>query len=230
MYWSTEFQYIQKRLSQGIKTNLIGGGEMTTATAKKKKTAFADVLAATTEDPKKVKNGKPIVDPKADVKEAVDAFIEAKKAKKIAEAEMSANGATIIEHVREIQDKDGFAGKFSKSYDVLGSDGKVLYTATNRYSISEDDEEEIAEILGDNVDRLVDEEHEVKLRSEVLKDEALQEELLSLIGAENFTKFFTTKRKLTVAEDFDRAVYDHTTKDELEALRTFIKGAKPSLR
>ena len=197
-----------------------------------KATAFAKALDATTSTEKKSKARKksmPILDaaPK-DVKDAVDTFVVRKRLMKEHKAEMDLAGDTIIDYAEGERDKDGFAGKFSKSYTLHGHTEEIKFVTSNRYSLNANDEEVLRELLGGKFAELIEETFDVELKPEVLEDEELQAELMDLIG-DKFSKFFTTKKTLRVADDFDRNIY-LLNEDDVKNIRAFVKQYKPSLR
>jgi hypothetical protein len=199
---------------------------------KPKGPSFGEALAQTaTKTEAKPKKGKmPTIKAPAEVAEAVDAYQEAKVAFKQAEAVMDSTGTVIQEFVRQQQDQDGFAGKYQGSYAVIGNYHQAKVIFANKYSLSAEDEEQLAEILGENYDNLINKKFNVKLKSTVFEDEALQGELMDLVG-ERFADFFDTEVKLGVCDDFSKIVYQALPDTEhLENLRTFAKQYKPSIR
>jgi hypothetical protein len=207
------------------------------ATAKvvklKPKTSFAAALKQTaTAEPKKSKKSAvpTLTNVPDEIKEAVDRYIEASDQVKIHAAEKDASGAQIIEFVRDVQDTDGFAGRFRHSYAVPGASGKqVKFVSSNRFSIDSEDAERIAAILGESFDEMVEQKPSVALKDDVMNDEALQEELMALIG-DRFGDFFETKIKLAVKEGFDQQVYRVADPDSLPELRMLCRPYKPALR
>ena len=82
------------------------------------KKSFADALKATKKDTTtkaKTKSKMPVLEAPKEIKELVDKYIEAKQAEKIAKAEKENAGTEIIDFVKHIQDRDGFAGDFRLS-------------------------------------------------------------------------------------------------------------------
>ncbi len=195
-------------------------------------TAFAKAIDATSTTEKKSKARKkttPILDNAPnDVKSAVDHYVENKKLMKEHKAEMDAAGDAIIDYAETERDKDGFAGNFSKSYDVHGDKEEVKFVTSNRYSVNADDEELLTELLGGKFAELFETLFNVELKPEVLADEKLQGELMKLIG-DKFSKFFTSTKTLRVADDFDKKIY-LLDEDDVASLRSIVKQYKPSLR
>lgn len=197
-----------------------------------KATAFAKALETTSSTKKKStarKKGMPILDnaPK-DVKESVDAYVESKRLMKEAKADMDFNADIIIDYAEDERDKDGFNGNFSKSYAIHGNGEEVKFVTSNRYSLNADDEEVLATLLADKFDELIESDFSVELKPEVLENEELQAELMELIG-DKFAMFFTTRKTLRVADDFDRKIYLLSEK-KVKNIRAFVKQYKPSLR
>ena len=75
---------------------------------------------------------------------------------------------------------------------------------------------------------MIDSDFSVELKPEVLENEELQAELMKLIG-DKFAMFFTTRKTLRVADDFDRKIYLLSEK-KVKNIRAFVKQYKPSLR
>ena len=192
--------------------------------------SFGDMLGATkttTEAPKKGKM--PTLEATPEVKKAVDEYQEAKTAAKQAEAIMEVTGPIITDFVRDRQDADGYAGKFTGSYAVMGhkSTAKVVYA--NKYSLSAEDGPQLAEVLGAEFDRMVTKKAVVTLKAEVFENEAMQTKLMGLLG-DSFPEFFETKITLGVAEGFNRDIYRVVTPEKLADLRVFARQYKPSIR
>lgn len=171
-----------------------------------------------------------------EVKEAVDKFVAANKAEKAAKAEKAFNETTIIDHVRKVQDNDGFANKHQKSYDVPGNTESLKYVSKNQASINSEDADVIKTMLDSDYDFLMDEQVTVTLKSEVFDIDAKQEELMSLLG-EKFAEFFDVETKLKIADDYDKNIYSvvkgknkAAKQSNLDKVRTYVKMYKPALR
>jgi hypothetical protein len=198
---------------------------------KPKGPSFGEALAATaTKAEAKPKKGKmPVLKAPPEVAEAVDAYMDAKIAMKQNEAVIDSTGTVIEGFVRQQQDEDGFKGLYQGSYAVMGNYHQAKVIFQNKYSLSADDQEQLAAILGDNFDDLITRNYNVKLRAEVFQDEALQAELMELVG-ERFGEFFETEIKLGVCENFTKLIYQVVDADSLENLRAFAKQYRPSIR
>jgi hypothetical protein len=134
-----------------------------------------------------------------------------------------------MEFVRQAQDKDGFAGRFSGSYALMGHRHQAKVVYVNKYSINPEDQGELAAILGENFDRLIERKFAVKLKDQVFTDAALQAELMELVG-ERFADFFETSVSLAVCENFNQLIYQVVEPEQVGQLRTFARQYKPSIR
>jgi hypothetical protein len=201
------------------------------ALKQKPKASFGDMLAATATkaEPKAKKSSMPTLQATPEVAVAVDQYQESKVNYKQAEAAMGAAAETIMVFVREHQDAEGFAGRYQGSYAIMGNrhQAKVIYA--NKFSINSEDEAELAGLLGDNFENMIDKKVSVKLRAEVLENEGLQEELMVLIG-DRFPDFFETTTSLSVTEGFSREIYRAVPPEQMDALRTYARQYKPSIR
>lgn len=195
-----------------------------------KKKGFGDALKATKTTAKKsTKKDERTLQATEEIKAEIDRYVKSKKNMKVAKSEMEHSEAVIIDFIRPLQDEDGRKNKFSTSYRVDGNEEKVKYVSSNRYSINAEDDEKIAEILGESFDELIKHNHTVKLRDEVLEDDALQEKLMELIGDE-FATFFETVTKLGVVTDFNKNIYGVVDDEKLSELRLYCRPYKPALR
>ena len=154
--------------------------------------SFGDMLGATKTTETAPKKGKmPTLEATPEVAAAVDQYQEAKAQAKQAEAVMEVTGAVITGFVRDRQDADGFAGKFTGSYAVMGNQAtcKVIYA--NKFSLSAEDEGQLAEALGpENFNRMIVKKASVTLKAEVFEDEAAQKKLMGswAIPSRNFSR------------------------------------------
>lgn len=192
---------------------------------------FGAALAATKTTESAPKKGKmpTLADAPPEVKDAVDQYQQAAQEKKTCEAVMEVSGATIIDHVRGVQDQEGFARNFHGSYAILGNTNTAKVVYANKYTLAAEDEAQLQAILGQNFGAMISKKFTVKLKDEVFTDEAKQAELMGLIG-ERFPEFFETKASLSVCEDFNKLVYQVLQPGDLENLRVFAKQYKPSIR
>lgn len=199
---------------------------------KKSGPAFGDMLSKTakTKKPASAKPTMPVIETDDTVREAVDSFVIAKEAEKTAKATKDVAGTVIIDHTKDVQDKDGFSGKFRNSYQVKGNIHTVKFVSSNRFSINPEDEPELRELLGDDAfEDLFEVKYTVSLKPEVFEDDEMQATLMDLIG-EHFSDFFDTVKTMKVAEGFDQRIYNKIKPEDLETLRTFCRQYKPSLR
>jgi len=194
------------------------------------KPTFGAVLAATakTEEPKAKKGTAPTLTPDENVRGAVDLYVEAKADVKRAEAIMAEAGEIVTVYVRETQDRDGFAGKYSGSYNVRGNRETCKVVYADKFSLAAADEAQMREIMGPRFDEWVKSTFSVKLKAEVFDSPELQTELMELMG-DKFNSFFDVAGRLEAVEGFNRAIY-RLTPEKLADLRTFAKQNKPSIR
>jgi hypothetical protein len=201
------------------------------ALKQKPKASFGDMLAATATkvEPKAKKSSMPTLKATQEVAEAVDKYQESKVNYKQAEAAMGAAAEIITSFIRDHQDEEGYAGRYQGSYAVQGNrhQAKVIYA--NKFSINAEDESELARLLGEHYEGMIQKQFSVKLRAAVLEDADLQAELMELVG-ERFPDFFETTASLSVAEGFSREIYQAVPSEHIDELRTYARQYKPSIR
>ena len=123
---------------------------------------------------------------------------------------------------------DGLKGNYRKSYDVRGHDSTIKFVSANKFSIAEDDIEDLELALGDKFEDMIETGYVVKVKAEVMESDELQEKLMELLGDE-FGTYFETITTRKVCTDFDKKLYDldESTREEVKEL---AKQAKPALK
>jgi hypothetical protein len=177
------------------------------------------------------KSTSPVIDnaPK-EVKEAVDAVVNAKAEIKKQGAIQTKNEAVVFDHVKPIQDKDGFNHKHSKSYEISGVKETVKYVTQNRFTVNIDDQENLEELLGeDGFEERFEIQKSLTAVSDIFTDEDLQKEVMEKLGDDLFAKLFVYSEKLKIKADFDKLQYA-LSKDKLADLRIFAKQYKAAIR
>ena len=198
--------------------------------APKKKPSFGAMLNKTKTTETAPKKGKmPTLEPTPEIKAAVDEIMGAKASIKQAEAILGINEPIVTDYVRAQQDADGYARKFSGSYQVMGNKATAKVIFANKYSVSADDAGQLEEILGDEFPAMITQKFTVSLKAEVFEDEEKQARLMELLG-DDFAEFFETKTSLGVCEEFNRTIYQVLEPEQLENLRIYAKQYKPSIR
>jgi hypothetical protein len=190
-----------------------------------------DDIAKPVAKKKKGKKEKAIVTSAPDsVKVAIDNIIEAKAREKKAKSDRVANEAPVIEFFNTHRDNQALSSNFNKSFKIQGtSDDKVVnVVSANKWSFDEADIEEIAEILGEDLDDLMPPTYDIKVKPEIFDSEEMQEELMEMIG-ERFSEFFEVNKNRKPVEDFDKKIFKYG-KQGVEDLRVFMKQSKPSVR
>jgi len=194
-------------------------------------TSFDDLIgsnAKTKEKAKPKKSNAVILPVPENVQVEIDSLISAKKAKKVAESNIKKAEPTIIDFGLKLKDDKAFSGNFKKSYKLGTDESNVNFVTANKWSFSEDDVDDIKDIIGEKADDLIIEHKEVKLKAEVFSNDELKKKFVEMVGRD-FPEFFETVVSHSVSEDFDEKVYD-LGKDAYEDLKLLMKQSKPSLR
>lgn len=196
---------------------------------------FANVIedSAKSTGKKKSKSKKDtgiITDAPAPVKNAIDKIIDAKKREKKAKSDRLANEAPVIEFFEGHRDSQALNSNFNKSYKIQGTtDDKVVnVVSANKWSFNDADIEEIAEILGEDLDSLLPPTYDIKVKPEIFENKEMQEALMEMVG-DRFNEFFEVTKNRKPVEDFDKKIFK-LGKDGVDDLRVFMKQSKPSVR
>jgi hypothetical protein len=168
--------------------------------------------------------------PNDTLRRTVDELVGWKRTMKEAEAEKDSREAEIINYVLPIQEEDGFGHNYQKSYRVQGVSEVVTFVSSDKFSnIKAEDVEPVKSLLNTRFSEFVEEKVSVTLKDEVMVSSALQQELMNLLGVENFGKFFKSEIKYLPTEGLDKKIFS-LPKKVVESLRVFLKKAKPSIK
>jgi len=168
----------------------------------------------------------------AAVKAAISNVIKAKTAKKKAESDIKVNEVPVIDFGNDLKDGRAFDGDYKKSYKIQGeNEGEVVtFVTANKFSHTPEDEEDLAEIMGEeNFDELMPQEYSIKVKEEVFADPKLQDFLMKQMG-KRFEEFFEVETVRKVSADFDEQLYKKFDKETVTDIKTFVKQSKPSIR
>jgi hypothetical protein len=193
--------------------------------------SIRDAIAATMAKPERRKQPKPgfpvIDDPQ--LREHVDKQVEASNIEKKAKAEKGFHSIAIADRIRSVMDRDGYAGKFSGTYVVLGNVHRVNCTFANKWKVQ--DEALLRALLGEAFDSLFERRLTVRLRKEVLENPKLAHRLMSMVGHE-FVDFFESEETLVPRDDVDvkQRVYDLMPKGKLKLFRQGASQDAPSIK
>jgi hypothetical protein len=185
--------------------------------------------------PAKKASTKIVADVSDDIKGKVDLVLHHKANIKQLEAEQLEAETAIIEHVRPQQDAQAYAGNFSKSFDVTGNTGNLLYNTADSFSVPKDDAaiEAIKDLLGKKFDDVLETKRVITLKAIAADNKELMDKVIAGIqaaGMELGDVFDVTDTYVT-KPDLDRKQYDLFPKQPaLENFRTLVKQRKASLK
>jgi hypothetical protein len=183
---------------------------------------------ATEKKPGAKKSTMPVLKTTGDLAQKVNEYVTAKVEYKKAEAIMKVAEAPIIEFVRAKQDAEGFAGRYTGSYEVEGDGESVKVIFQDKYTVTGEDEAEIKGILGGEFEHLMEEKFTVSIKPEVLDSE--DPKIKALIKQLIDGGMVDIAVKLTPKPDFKKNIYRAVDANGLNNLRTFVKQYKPSMK
>ncbi len=201
----------------------------------KAKLNFSDVVAnsATPKSKSKAKKSEKeiISDAPEAVKKAITAVVKAKTAKKKAESDIKVSETPVIEFGNKLKDERAFNGDYNKSYKIEGSEGEtVTFVTANKFSHSEDDHEELSELMGEeNFEALVPKDYTIKVKAEVFSDPDMQEFLMKKMG-NRFNDFFEVETDRKIIPTFDEELYKRFDEDKVADIKVFMKQSKPAVK
>ena len=142
-------------------------------------------------------------------------------------AEAKALAAELAAEAQALQDADGFAGRFAKSYALFGDEHRADVVSTDKWKVL--DEEALLAALGGHADDLLETATEIKLRPEVNKVPAVAQSLKAALGAA-YEDFFTEATLTCTVKGFSNLVYEAVDAEGLEAVRAAARQNVPSIR
>ena len=188
---------------------------------------------ATPAKPKKGKKSTKIAaEVNDEIKIAVDEVIRLKaKIKSLAQT-LEDNETLVIDHVRPQQDEHARNGNFSKSFEVEGEKGSLVYTTSDKFSMPTDEDTlaELKKLVGPKkYDEIVEIVRVVSIKSEVLKDDKLVNKIVGVLAKAGIDNIFDVVDKPVAVSGLDVKQYE-LPEDKLEIFRTLVKQAKASLK
>jgi plastocyanin len=165
------------------------------------------------------------------VKKAITAVVKAKAEKKKAESDIKVSETPVIEFGNKLKDERAFNGDYNKSYKIEGSEGEtVTFVTANKFSHNVDDEEELAELMGEeNFEDLVPKEQVLKVKDDIFTNPEMQEFLMKKMG-NRFNEFFEVETSRKVIPTFDEELYKRFDEDKVADIKVFMKQSKPSIK
>lgn len=168
------------------------------------------------------------------IKAAVDAFIRVKAQIAALEAEQKDKASEIVAHVQPQQDKLARSGQYSKSFTVAGTQGEVLYTATDRFSVPKDEaaQEALQKCVGD---KFFEDHFEVRRTIKLRPEAAANAELMAkwqkaiVAAGLSFAEVFEVTDELAAKPDLDRAQYE-LSEPKLAEFRTLCRQYTPGIK
>lgn len=182
--------------------------------------------------PKAAKSTVPVLsDVPQEITDAASEYLKKAKEKKTIEADLANLNGALAEYVAEIQDQRAFKGEFNNSYAIPAGDVNLTVTTKNVFKINPEDDPRLHTIFGEKYEEFIEEKVDVALKDEVFKSEAMQEELMKLLGEDNFARFFDVTTTLKVKENFDEKVYAFAkTAKKLSEIRTLVEPIKATIK
>ena len=168
-----------------------------------------------------------------DIKDQVDIVITTKAQIKAATAELAAAETEIINHVKPQYAELARSGNFTKSLNVEGNEGDVLFVASDKFSAPKENEsvEALQKLLGKKYGTFFSDERTITVKKDVIKDRAKIaqiEEVFNKAGLD-VGDFFDVFDTLKANKGLDVKQFELTEK-KLEVFQTLAPQAKPALK
>jgi len=158
-----------------------------------------------------------------DSTELAEEFLKtAEKIEKLQEKQ-TAIESQLIERVRSEYEANGKKGSFCKTYNVKGATKKgVQITFSDKFKSLPSELKKTLSKAGKNVAQYFDTKRDIVLSK---TDPETVSELLDILGADNFNKYFKVKVATITKKGFDKAQFNLP-----KEIRSMVKQYKPSVK
>ena len=168
------------------------------------------------------------------IKAAVDEVIQLKARIKADEAALAEKEVLIIEHVRAQQDEKAFAGQFSKSFEVAGNTGTLLYNTSDKFSVPQAVEAQAAikALTGTMYEKFFRKFPHLAIKDAILNDDAMMERIFAACESASLdlNAIFEKTEKVVAVDGLDEKQYKLRTASKLAQFRALVRQNKPALK
>jgi hypothetical protein len=179
------------------------------------------------------KSSRPTATVTDDVRKAVDVYISCKAEMKKLEADMKSAASTVKDHVREQYVERGYTNQFTKSLDVPGENGSLVYTQSDRFSVPQDEDtlNILKKLIGKKYDDFFSTAETISIRKEILDDEKTLDKIATACekaGLDVATIFERTE-KITAVDGLDQKQFT-IDRAKFDQFTSMVKQADAGLK
>jgi hypothetical protein len=201
--------------------------------ATKKPSNPFDALAKK-ETPKSAKSNKIAAEVTEEISTAVDLIITKKAEIKRLEAEMDDYSDKVREHVFKQQAEHARKGNYSKTFDVKGNVGNIVYVSSDRWTLPKEAEvqEALQKIIGNKLfDEWFHNLRTIKVKETVTEDQEKIQQLVKAMTTAGLeiADFFDVTDALKAKKDLDKDQFE-LEDAKLAQFRTVCKQYKAGLK
>ena len=180
----------------------------------------------------KAKETKPVIVLSKEESEDLKTFISKKTAKKTAETDMATALVKPLATCCKKMEDDALSGQFHSSYKVTTLDGtaSVNLITVDKFTVTQDPEniKAFKELVGEEFDNCIVKDRTTQIKQSVLIDKVLLTELVTLVGPQNFSKFFETVDTYSAKDGLKEHIYKVAgNSTRLEQIKAFVIPQKP---
>ena len=167
------------------------------------------------------------------VRKAVDAVISNKAELAKLKAELANNEDTVISHVLPQYFNLARNGSFTKSLEVLGEKGRLLFSTSDSFSIPQDQEtlNQVKELIKEKYNEFLYTHRSISIRNDVLNNEKILEKIAKVCEKAGLPieEIFDVTDKVEAVKDLDQKQFE-LDEDVFEMFRVLVKQRKPALK
>lgn len=192
-----------------------------------------DKIATKTKPAAKKASTHPQATTTKEVRAAVDAVIKAKadlaaiKAK-LADAEQAVIDAVLPQYLER-----GHKGQFTKSLEVFGDEGRLLFSTADAWSVPQDEDtlNQIRELIKEKYDEFISSVRSISIHKNVLSNEKTLDKIAKACEKAGLPvgDIFDVVDKVTAVDGLDQKQFE-LDEDVLEMFRVLVKQRKPALK
>lgn len=146
---------------------------------------------------------------------------------------ISDNESIIIGHVMPQYENLARKGEFTKSLEVMGKKGRLLFVTSDSFSVPQDEDSlnALQELLGDLFDNFFEKKRAISIKETALKDEKILNKVAAACtkAGLNIADIFEVGDKVVAKDDLDRKQFE-VPEEKYPTFKALVHQKKPALK
>jgi len=167
------------------------------------------------------------------VQKTVDELIANKAQMAKLKQAIADNESVIIGHVMPQYENLARHGEFTKSLEVVGKKGRILFVTADSFSVPQDEDSlnALQELLGDLFDSFFEKKRAISFKETALKDEKILNKVANACtkAGLNIADIFDVGDKVVAKDDLDRKQFE-VSEEKFQTFKALVHQKKPALK